>query len=456
MMGAVTMQPEQNVAHRLAELLERLTGARPPLRIRAWDGSETGPPDTPVLVVRDRAALRRMLYAPGELGLARAYVAGEIELDGGGDIYAGLEAVLGLLRGHGGLTERIAPKQALGAVRDLADLGVFGPAPKPPPEEIRLRGSRHSISRDSAAISHHYDVGNDFYRLLLGPSMVYSCAYWTRDAPDYDLTDAQTDKLDLVCRKLGLRPGMRLLDVGCGWGALVCHAAAHYGVTAVGVTVSGEQAAYAQHRAARAGLEKQVEIRMRDYRQIADGPYDAIASVGMAEHVGLDHYPEYAATLHRLLRPGGRVLNHQIATLHQPSSGLARAVTRIRPRRSFIDSYVFPDGQLVPVATTVSLLEDAGLEVRDVESLREHYARTLRSWVANLESEWDAAVRLASPARTRIWRLYLAASALAFEAGRLGVNQILAVKQNEDSTSGMPPTREQWMAEATRSTRSAS
>jgi len=442
------MQQEQNVARRLAELFERLTGSRLPLRIRAWDGSEAGPADTPVLVVRDRAALRRMVYAPGELGLARAYVAGDVDLDGG-DIYEGLEAVLGLLRGHGGpATERIQPKQALGALRELADLGAFGAAPKPPPEEIRLRGVRHSITRDSAAISHHYDVGNDFYRLLLGPSMVYSCAYWTREAPDYDLTDAQTDKVDLVCRKLGLRPGMRLLDVGCGWGALVCHAAAHYGVTAVGVTVSAEQAAYAQRRAAQDGLEKLVEIRMRDYRQIADGPYDAIASVGMAEHVGLDQYPEYAATLHRLLRPGGRVLNHQIANLHQPSSGLLRAVTRIRPRRSFIDSYVFPDGQLAPLATTVALLEDAGLEVRDVESLREHYARTLRVWVANLEREWDTAVRLTSPARARIWRLYLAASALSFEAGRLGVNQILAVKQNEDSTSGMPPTREQWMAEA--------
>jgi cyclopropane-fatty-acyl-phospholipid synthase len=438
------MQQDQTIAPQLAALFEKLTGTRPPLRIRAWDRSEAGPNDTPTLVVHDPAALRRLLHAPGQLGLARAYIAGEIDLDG--DLHEGLERGFGLLTARGGISLRAVP----GALRQLAGLGALGPVPKPPPEEIRLRGERHSISRDSAAISHHYDVGNDFYRLLLGSSMVYSCAYWTRQAPDYQVTDAQGDKLDLVCRKLGLGPGMRLLDVGCGWGALVCHAAAHYGVSAVGVTVSSEQAIYAHHRAVRDGVERRVEIRMRDYRQVADGPYDAIASVGMAEHVGLERYPHYAAALHRLLKPGGRVLNHQIAALHRPVTSRARALGRWRPRRSFIDAYIFPDGQLAPLATTVGLLEDAGLEVRDVEALREHYARTLRAWVGNLERDWDTAVRLTSPARARIWQLYLAASAIAFETGRLGVNQILAVRPFANAASGMPPTRGQWMAQAQR------
>lgn len=440
------MQDDQAVALRLAALFHRLTGLRPPLRIRAWDGSEAGPPDAPTLVVRDRAALRRLLRAPGELGLARAYVAGEIELEG--DLYEALEQGFRLLHERGGRSPHLSAVAALGAVRELADLGVLGPSPELPPEEIRLRGVRHSITRDRAAISHHYDVGNDFYRLVLGPSMVYSCGYWTEDAPDYGVTEAQRDKVDLVCRKLGLRPGMRLLDVGCGWGALVCHAAAHYGVEAVGITVSAEQAGYAKRRAADAGLQGLVEIRRRDYRQVADGPYDAVASVGMAEHVGLARYPGYAAALFRLLKPGGRVLNHQIATLHRPAPSVVRTITRVRPRRSFIDAYVFPDGQLAPLATTVGLLEDAGLEVRDVQALREHYATTLRAWVANLDREWAAAARLTSPARVRIWRLYLAASAVAFEAGRLGVDQVLAVRPLEDARSGMPATREQWMAEA--------
>lgn len=442
------MQQDQTVAPRLAALFERLTGAPPPLRIRAWDGSEVGPEKAPALVVRDRAALRRILRAPGELGLARAYIAGEIELDG--DLYEALGLGFGLLWKREGKRGRPSPGTALTVMRELADLGALGPSPEPPPEEIRLRGVRHSIVRDNAAISHHYDVGNDFYRLLLGPSMVYSCAYWTEDSPDYGVTEAQRDKLDLVCRKLGLRPGMRMLDVGCGWGALVCHAAAHYGVEAVGVTVSAEQAAYARRRAADEGLDGLVEIRRRDYRQVADGPYDAIASVGMAEHVGLERYPEYAATLYRLLRPGGRVLNHQIAILRQSPSNPLRTLARVRPKRSFIDAYIFPDGQLVPLDTTVGLLENAGLEVRDVQALREHYARTLRAWVANLEGESETAARLTSPNRVRIWRLYLAASAIAFETGRIGVDQVLAVRPLADASSGMPATREQWMAEARR------
>jgi cyclopropane-fatty-acyl-phospholipid synthase len=266
--------------------------------------------------------------------------------------------------------------------------------------------------------------------------MVYSCAVWDDDTAT--LEDAQTAKLDLICRKLALREGQRLLDVGCGWGSLVLHAARTYGVRAVGITLSHEQAEYARERIAKEGLEDRVEIRVQDYRETDDGPYDAIASVGMAEHVGTDRYREYAGRLYRLLRDGGRLLNHQIAR---------------RPRRDehayrvdpFIDAYVFPDGELAPVGRTVTLLERAGFEVRDVESLREHYALTLRQWVRNLEDRWTEAVRLTSPGRARVWRLYMAASALSFERARIGVNQILAVRTPRGGASGLPLRTRAWL-----------
>jgi cyclopropane-fatty-acyl-phospholipid synthase len=248
---------------------------------------------------------------------------------------------------------------------------------------------------------------------------------------------------------------MRLLDVGCGWGALAMHAAQHYGVDVVGITLSNEQVDYARKQVAEAGMTAHVEIRIQDYRDVDDGPFDAIASIGMAEHVGTEPYAEYASILYRQLRPGGRLLNHQIAAIHPaPSPGAGRAsgllggpLARIRvPRqRSFIDAYVFPDGELAPIGTTVSLLEGAGFEVRDVHALREHYARTLRAWVANVEAGWPAAVRLTSPGRARVWRLYMAASALAFEQGRIGVNQVLAVKTRRDGSSDMPPARTSWL-----------
>jgi cyclopropane-fatty-acyl-phospholipid synthase len=272
---------------------------------------------------------------------------------------------------------------------------------------------------------------------VLGPSMVYSCAVW--ETPEVGLDAAQEAKLDLVCRKLGLQPEMRLLDVGCGWGSLAVHAARAYGVEVVGITLSTEQADHARKHVAEAGLTEQVDIRMQDYRDLDDGPFDAIASVGMAEHVGIGPYAEYASILLGHLKAGGRLLNHQIAALHPEPSGSKR-------QRSFIDAYVFPDGELAPLGTTVSLLEEAGFEVRDVQALREHYARTLRAWVANLESRWQEAVRLTSAGRARVWRLYMAASALAFEHGRIGVNQVLAVKAHRGGASGMPATRAGWLA----------
>ncbi|MGW5349943.1 class I SAM-dependent methyltransferase [Streptomyces sp. NPDC004031] len=439
-----------DAAPRIVDFAEHALSRPFPLRVRAWDGSEAGPPGTPVLVFRHRRALRRVLWRPGELGLVRAWVTGELTVDG--DLHDALDRLSGLLWER---PEPVPPpagapsaaRRLPAALRDpdtyrLARraLALAGPGlpPAPPPEEVRPRsGPAHTKRRDRAAVSHHYDVGNDFYALVLGPSMVYSCALWPE--ADTTLEQAQSAKLDLVCRKLGLREGQRLLDVGCGWGSMVMHAAAHYGVRATGITLSVEQADFARKRIAEAGLDDLIEIRVQDYREVADGPFDAISSIGMAEHVGSERYLEYARILHGLLRPGGRLLNHQIAR---------------RPLRDetayhvdeFIDRYVFPDGELAPVGATVSRLEEAGFEVRDVEALREHYGRTLRAWVTNLEANWRQAVRLVTPGRARVWQLYMAASAVSFERNRIGVNQVLAVRTGEDGDSEMPRTRANWLS----------
>ncbi|GAA2084302.1 cyclopropane-fatty-acyl-phospholipid synthase family protein [Kitasatospora saccharophila] len=432
-------------AQQLVGAVEELLGRPIPLRVRAWDGSQAGPPGAPTVVLRNRRALRRLLWAPGELGLARAYVAGDLEVGPDSDLYEVLAAVAAFAEDPGAPRPRIGPREYLGAPgrRLLAAglrLGAVGPNPAPPAEEVRhRRGRAHSRRRDRAAISHHYDVGNDFYRLVLGSTMVYSCAYWEPAAKS--LEDAQAAKLDLICRKLGLRPGMRLLDVGCGWGSLVLHAARHYGVTAVGVSISTEQVELARRRVAEAGLADRIDIRLQDYREVPDGPFDAVSSVGMAEHVGSAQYLVYARRLYELLAPGGRLLNHQIARRPLPPG----EEYRLSP---FIDRYVFPDGELSPVGTTVSRLEEAGFEVRDVEALREHYGRTLREWVANLEAHWPEAVALVGRGRARVWRLYMAASAVSFEQNHIGVNQVLAVRPTPAGVSGLPPTRPQWLAEA--------
>ncbi|MFC9395704.1 class I SAM-dependent methyltransferase [Streptomyces sp. NPDC057027] len=418
-----------DAASRLTTLAEELLGGPLPVRLRAWDGSEAGPADGPVLIVRDRRALRRLIWKPGELGLARAWVAGEIDVEG--DLYELLDRLSGLLWERGeetrSLLDSVRDPKLRAAVRALLRLAGPLPPPQPPAEEMRgRRGSRHTKHRDRQAISHHYDVGNDFYELVLGPSMVYSCAYWTEDGT---LEDAQRDKLDLIARKLNLKEGDRLLDVGCGWGSMAIHAAREYGARVVGVTLSREQAAYARKRIADEGLTDLIEIRVQDYRDVSDGPYDAISSIGMAEHVGAAKYREYADDLYALLKPGGRLLNHQISRRPEPDEEAYEV-------DAFIDAYVFPDGELSPMGRTLTTLEDAGFEVRDVEAIREHYALTLRRWVANLEADWDRAVRLTSPGRARIWRLYMAASAVSFERNRIGVNQFLAVKTPVSGKSG--------------------
>ncbi|WP_405967371.1 cyclopropane-fatty-acyl-phospholipid synthase family protein [Streptomyces sp. NBC_00015] len=426
-----------DAAPRLHALVEQLLRAPFPVRVRAWDGSQAGPPDAPTLVVRNRRALRRLLFKPGELGLARAWVSGDLAVEG--DLYTALDLLSGLIwqRGEDARTlgRALRDPDFRAAVRGLLRLAGPPLPPAPPREEVRRTGHLHTRRTDRRAISHHYDVGNDFYALVLGPSMVYSCAYW--ESGDSTLELAQRDKLELVCRKLDLREGSRLLDVGCGWGSLAIHAAREHGATVVGITLSQEQAAFARKRVADAGLTDKVEIRVQDYRDVTDGPFDAVSSIGMAEHVGSAKYLEYAQVLFALLRPGGRLLNHQIARRPQRDES-AYGVD------AFIDAYVFPDGELAPVGTTVGQLERAGFEVRDVESIREHYALTLRRWVARLEAGWDRAVHLTSPGRARVWRLYMAASAVAFERNQIGVNQVLAVRTPGSGDSGMPLRARTW------------
>jgi cyclopropane-fatty-acyl-phospholipid synthase len=316
---------------------------------------------------------------------------------------------------------------------------------------VRLHGRRHTPTRDRAAVSYHYDVSNDFYRLVLGPTMTYSCGVWT-DA-SIGLDRAQYNKYDLICRKLGLEAGQRLLDVGCGWGGMIMHAAPGYGVDAVGVTLSSRQQEWGAKAIADAGLGSSVQVRLQDYRDVDDGPYDAASSIGMFEHVGLARLHEYFDRLYRLLKPGGRLLNHGISRQPAPPGVEGRwwptplpkvAISGRRgsgnrpgfKRHSFIDRYVFPDGELHEIGAVISVMQDVGFEVRHVESLREHYGLTLRAWVANLEANWDAAVEAAGPARARVWHLYMAASALNFETGRTAIHQVLAVKRH-DGRSGL-------------------
>jgi cyclopropane-fatty-acyl-phospholipid synthase len=408
-------------AQALAPLIHRLIGDDLPFRVRFWDGSVLGSADArATIVVRTPRALRRVATAPGELGLGRAYVSGEIDLEGD------LDAVLSI--GDRRPDFRLGAAGWARAARTAIAAGALRPLVLPlPPEEARLRGRRHTRRRDAAAISHHYDISNDFYRLVLGPTMTYSCAYFA--SPRSSLEDAQTDKHELICRKLRLQEGERMLDVGCGWGTLAIHAASKHGVSVVGVTLSEQQAELAEKRAAEAGVGGRVEIRVQDERDVVDGPFEAIASVGMFEHVGAERLGEYFGHLYALLGPQGRLLNHGIS---RPPGKRTRFL-----RRGFIDRYVFPDGELHEVGAVASVMQQAGFEVRDLESLREHYALTLQRWVGNLEAHAREAIELVGEGRYRVWRLYMAAAARNFQMGRTQVHQLLAVR-SDGGRSGFP------------------
>lgn len=425
----------------LAELVHDMVGRPPTVRVVAYDGSRAGDDGArATVVIRSPDALRRVVQRPGELGLARAIVAGDLDIEGD------IEAVLAL--GFADEPLRLRPAALTGLVR-AAGPEVLRPLP-PPPEEVRLRGILHSRRRDAEAIAHHYDVSDEFYRLVLGPSMTYSCAVF--DRPDGDLTAAQERKHELVCRKLGLRPGDRLLDVGCGWGSMLIHAARHHGVRGVGITISRRQAELAAKRVAEAGLADRVEIRLQDYRDLDDEPFDAVSSIGMLEHVGRARMPAYDRRVFDLLRPGGRFLNHGICrpgyapprTRRGEAVALARRLATAagsswtsRIDSALMQRYVFPDGELHELGTLVSLMAEAGFEVRHVEGLREHYVLTLRAWVRNLEQRWDEAVSMVGAGRARVWRLYMAASALGFDRASLQIHQILAVRPDR-GRSGMP------------------
>lgn len=405
--------------------------------LRYWDGRVEPAARAPAkftISLRGPSSLRRMLWPPSELRIAEAFIAGNFDVEGDFEAAAALAPQV---------RDRLTNPSAWPRLfRHLLALPAADAGPAPAERLARRAGRRHSLGRDGAAVRSHYDVGNDFYALWLDERMVYSCAYF--ESPDATLDEAQRAKLDYLCRKLRLRPGERLLDVGCGWGALVMHAAAHYGVHATGITLSPSQAGLANARIRDAELADRIHVELRDYRELAPAePFDKVVSVGMFEHVGRDHMAEYFGAMHRLLRPGGLFMNHGIVeapTRHD--RGWRTAFRRLVWREGgFVDHYVFPDGDLVPLALEIEAAEHAGFETRDVESLRPHYAATLRTWVQRLEARYDEAVRLTSEATARTWRLYMAASAHAFAAAEIGVCQLLLGKPDSTGNVSIPLTR---------------
>ena len=397
---------------RILEILG--AGYQGPVAVRLWNGETViGSPEARcTLVLRHPAALRELVLRRDVKRLGEAYLAGHI------DVVGDIETVFSL-------SDHLAELQ-LGASQRLALLGQALRLPRWSGEGVpeRLRAGRHERRNSRDSIAHHYDLGNDFYRLWLDPQMVYSCAYF--HDPSQSLAEAQTDKLDYICRKLRLEPGQTLLDIGCGWGALVLHAARHYGVTAHGITLSQQQYELARERIAQAGLGDRVTVELRDYRDLdGEARYDRIVSVGMFEHVGVDNFPVYFGTVRRLLRPGGLFLNHGITN----DTGWQRT-----PLTEFINDYVFPDGELTRISTVQAAMEDAGFEILDVESLRRHYALTLRHWVRNLERHRDEAIAASSEATFRLWQLYMAGSAYYFDEGSLNVYQVLAAPAKDRLT----------------------
>ncbi len=415
----------------LADVFERVAGPDSPVEFRAYDGSKAGPGSSPVrITIRTPKAVSYLAQAPGGLGLARAYVSGDLDVEG--DMYAALARMGGAHRIDLDLGERLR------LLRQLGGLRVLLPRVPPPPQEVRvnrrwLSGRRHSKLRDASAIAHHYDVSNTFYRWVLGPSMAYTCACYPADGAP--LEEAQANKFDLVARKLALRPGMRLLDVGCGWGGMVIHAAREFGVRALGVTLSQEQADWAQRAIKEAGVGDLAEVRHLDYRDVPETGFDAISSIGLTEHIGKGQLPGYFAFLYGKLRPEGRLLNHCIT---RPDN-----LSPARVTDGFIYRYVFPDGELEGPGYLVSHMHDAGFEVRHAENLREHYARTLAGWCANLDEHWDEAVAEVGQGTARVWRLYMAGSRLGFERNQIQLHQVLGVRLGPGGSSGMP-LRPDW------------
>lgn len=388
--------------------------------VRLWDGSTVEAPGAPVtLVLATPFALRAALTPPLTLSPGRAFVEGWIDFEGD------LERALDLL-------ERSVDRLSKLALAKLATALARLPAPPRPEDEgAHLAGKRHTKARDAAAIGFHYDQPVAFYRTFLGDDLVYSCAYWDEGVENLD--EAQAAKLDYVLDKVRLRPGQTFLDIGCGWGSLVIRAAQR-GARALGITLSRRQHEEARRRIAAAGVEDLARVELRDYRDLGEERFDAVASVGMVEHVGREKLGEYFAVAYRALREGGLFLNHGIVAQSRDGKGW-------RAGGDFIGRYVFPDGDLVSLDTTLRQAEAAGFEVRDVENLREHYARTLRAWVANLRARTQAVIDATDARTERVWRLYMAGSARNFGLGRMGLAQSLLGKPRPDGTTDIPPTR---------------
>jgi len=424
-------------------VLDELLGGVPGIAVQLWDGSrwperEEGTPPRATLVLRHPGALRSMFLSGTELRLAEAYLYDDFDVEG--DLEAAINAAATI-------PSRVASWRARLRLAQMLRQLPSAPPSRPAARErgpAQLHGRKHSVQRDREAIAYHYDVSNDFYRLFLDDQMVYSCAYFQNDTDPLNV--AQSAKLDLICRKLRLQPGQRLLDVGCGWGGLVLYAAQHYGVEATGITLSEPQVEEANLGIAAAGMQDHARVLLQDYREIEpSGTFDALVSVGMFEHVGKSLLPTYFRRAFDLVRPGGVFLNHGIARgFAVQDSGLQAHVAPLVRGRSFSDAYVFPDGELLPIGDTLRIAERVGWEVRDVESLREHYALTLRHWVRRLESHHDEALRYVSEPTYRVWRLFMAGSAAGFTTGRLSIFQALLVRTDAAGSAGLPLTRADW------------
>jgi cyclopropane-fatty-acyl-phospholipid synthase len=418
----------------IGEMIDRLIKGGLPVRFTAYDGSTAGPETSTIgLHLRNERGLRYLLTAPGDLGLARAYVTGDLEVTGvhPGNPYQ----AIALMKAH--TKFRMPP--AADALRMIRGLGLSNlkPPPVPPQEHLPkwrrvVEGMRHSMTRDAEVIHHHYDVSNRFYELVLGDSMTYTCACFP--SADATLEEAQAFKYDLVARKLDLQPGQRLLDVGCGWGGMVRHAARRYGVKALGVTLSEQQALWANEAIKRDGLDHLAEVRYLDYRDVPETEFDAISSIGLTEHIGVRNYPAYFGFLRDRLRTEGRLLNHCIT----------RPDNATKDTGAFIDRYVFPDGELTGSGKIISEIQEAGLEVRHEENLREHYAMTLDGWCQNLEANWDACVAEVGEGTARVWGLYMAGSRYGFETNEIQLHQVLAVKTDPTGSAGFP-LRPTWL-----------
>ncbi|MBF6613864.1 MAG: class I SAM-dependent methyltransferase [Chloroflexi bacterium] len=438
-------KPYVHHAQTVRNILGELFGApaQRSFAVRLWDGSVERPPtgQTPdfTLVLKEPGALRRMLLPPSELALGEAYLRDDFDIEGDMEAATGLaDSLTGRLRSPASLARLVSDLLSLPS-NDLPTGRSVQHRPTG-----RLAGLRHSRGRDATAVRSHYDVGNDFYALWLDSRMVYSCAYFERGTETLDT--AQAAKLEHICCKLRLQPGERLLDIGCGWGGLAQYAAEHYGVEVVGITLSEPQAEWARSRIKEAGLGGRCRIEVRDYRDLGEqefGKFDKIVSVGMFEHVGRAKLPLYFQQAYRLLKPGGVFLNHGIVVLtsNEPSKPLGRIMERVWRPGEFVWRYVFPDGELVTPGEVIALAEGARFETRDVESLREHYAHTLRHWVWRLEANHKEAVRLVGEQTYRVWRLYMAACARAFATGRIGIIQTLLSKPTENGSGGLPLTR---------------